>query len=45
MVRINLLTGRKPGNKAKQNKEGRKNKKSHDYLKRASFEIKRSTTR
>ena len=40
-----LLTGKKPGNKAKQNKEGKKDKRSHDYLKRASFEIKPSTTR
>ena len=29
-----LLTGKKPGNKAKQNKEGKKDKRSHDYLKR-----------
>ena len=40
-----LLTGKKPGNKAKQNKEGRKDKRSHDYLERASFEIKCSKTR
>ena len=29
-----LLTRKKPGNKAKQNKEGKKDKRSHDYLKR-----------
>ena len=29
-----LLTGKKPGNKAKQKKEGKKDKRSHDYLTR-----------